>query len=128
MNQLNGNNFCTSDCSNAGCPQGFECSEIDDINYAQICIPTAAGGAPDVIISEILYDSPGKDTEVFVELKGAPNTILDGLVLAGVNGSTGSVYGVVAVYGYIGADGYFVIAHPNASAELLASAEWSPEG
>jgi cysteine-rich repeat protein len=123
VNLLNGNNFCTSDCSQGPCPQGFECTDIQDVNYLQVCVPSGGGGAPDVTISEVLYDSPGKDTDVFVEIKGPPNTILDGLALVGINGSNGAIYGVAAVYGYIGASGYFVIAHPSANEALLDAAD-----
>jgi len=62
------------------------------------------------IISEVLYDAAGTDNgNVFVELFGSPGTVLDGLLLEGVNGSDGSVYRTVALAGVIPLDGIFVI-------------------
>ena len=62
------------------------------------------------IISEVLYDAAGTDNgNVFVELFGSPGTVLDGLLLEGVNGSDGSVYRSVALTGVIPLDGIFVI-------------------
>ncbi len=62
------------------------------------------------IISEVLYDAAGTDNgNVFVELFGAPGTVLDGLLLEGVNGSDGSVYRTVTLVGVIPFDGIFVI-------------------
>jgi hypothetical protein len=62
------------------------------------------------IISEVLYDAVGTDNgNVFVELFGPPGTVLDGLLLEGVNGSDGSVYRTVALVGIIPLDGIFVI-------------------
>jgi hypothetical protein len=62
------------------------------------------------IISEVLYDASGTDNgNVFVELFGTPGTLLDGLLLEGVNGSDGSVYLSVLLAGTIPPDGVFVI-------------------
>ncbi len=62
------------------------------------------------VISELFYDASGSDAGlVFVELFGAPGTSLDGLVLEGVNGGTGSVYTSVTLSGAIPGDGVFVI-------------------
>jgi hypothetical protein len=62
------------------------------------------------VISELLYDAAGSDNgNVFVELFGAPGTILDGLLLEGVNGGDGSVYSSTTLSGVIPADGVFVI-------------------
>ncbi len=44
------------------------------------------------VISEILYDaSDGDNGKVFVELFGEPGSALDGLVVEGINGSSGDV-------------------------------------
>jgi len=62
------------------------------------------------VISEVLYDAAGTDNgNVFVELFGAPGSILDGLFLEGVNGADGSVYSSIALSGIMPADGVFVI-------------------
>ena len=62
------------------------------------------------VISELLYDASSTDNgNVFVELFGTPGTILDGLLLEGVNGSDGSVYRSVVLAGEIPADGIFLI-------------------
>ena len=63
------------------------------------------------VISEVLYDAAATDNgNTFVELHGTPGTVLDGLLLEGVNGTDGSVYRSVALAGVIAADGVFVIA------------------
>jgi len=63
------------------------------------------------IISELLYDAASTDNgNVFVELFGTPGTVLDGLLLEGVNGSDGSVYRSVVLAGVIPADGVFLVA------------------
>ncbi len=62
------------------------------------------------VISEVLYDAAGTDNgNVFVELFGTPGTILDGLLLEGVNGADGSVYSSITLTGVMPADGVFVI-------------------
>jgi hypothetical protein len=72
---------------------------------------TGAGCHASTVISEVFYDATGPDTGlVFVELFGVPGTILDGMMLEGVNGNGGVVYRSVALSGEIPADGIFVIA------------------
>lgn len=62
------------------------------------------------VISELLYDAAGTDNgTTFVELFGAPGTVLDGFVLEGVNGADGSVYRSVMLSGIIPGDGIFLI-------------------
>jgi hypothetical protein len=62
------------------------------------------------VISELFYDAVGSDTGLaFVELFGTPGDNLDGLVLEGVNGGTGSVYTSVTLSGVIPGTGVFVI-------------------
>jgi len=115
--------FCTEDCSSAPCPAGLTCTEISDVNYAKVCIPDGGGAIPDVIINEIRYDSEGSDSEVYVELEGAPGTILDGLTLVGINGSDGKAYTTINLSGQIPADGYFVIADASATGDVAANAD-----
>ena len=54
------------------------------------------------VISEVLYDAAGTDNgNVFVELFGTPGTLLDGLLLEGVNGADGNIYRSVMLAGTI---------------------------
>jgi hypothetical protein len=77
---------------------------------ACIGISALAGAHAQTVISEVLYDASGTDNgNVFVELFGPPGTLLDGLLLEGVNGADGSVYRSVLLAGTIPADGIFVI-------------------
>ena len=63
-----------------------------------------------IVLSEVLYDSTGPDNgSVFVELFGAPGTVLDDLLLEGVNGTDGAVYRSITLSGMIPPDGVFVI-------------------
>ena len=75
------------------------------------------------VISEVLYDAAGSDDgQSFVELYGAPGTVLDGLRLEGVNGANGSVGPVVALTGTIPTDGFFVVADGLADGTTLVAA------
>ncbi len=72
------------------------------------------------LISEVLYDAAGTDNgNVFVELFGAPGTILDGLLLEGVNGADGNVYNTITLSGVIPADGVFVIGDDSGDGSTL---------
>lgn len=63
------------------------------------------------ILSEVFYDAIGSDAgRSFVEIYGAPGTVLDGLTVEGVNGANGAVSPVLGLSGVIGADGLFVVA------------------
>jgi hypothetical protein len=63
-----------------------------------------------MVISELLYDASTTDNgNVFVELYGTPGTVLDGLLLEGVNGTDGSVYRSVALSGIVPSTGVFLI-------------------
>jgi hypothetical protein len=77
---------------------------------AAVVLMTASSVQAAPIISEVLYDAASSDNgNVFVELFGTPGTVLDGLVLEGVNGSDGSVYRTISLSGVIGASGVFLI-------------------
>jgi hypothetical protein len=115
--------FCTEECVTSACPAGLVCTDITDVNYAKVCVPSGGGAIPDVVINELRYDSEGGDSEVFVELEGAPGTILDGLVLVGINGADGKVYTTINLSGQIPSDGYFVLAHPSATGAIAANAD-----
>ncbi len=72
-------------------------------------LPSAASALP--LISEVFYDAVGSDDGLsFVELYGAPGTVLDGYTLEGVNGSNGAVGPVLVLSGSIPGDGLFVVA------------------
>ncbi len=82
--------------------------------------PTFAGAT--TVISELLYDVSGTDTgRVFLELYGIPGTVLDGMQIEGVNGTTGSVYKTVLLTGVIPADGVFVIGDDDGSGNSLVA-------
>jgi len=83
--------------------------------YARILACVLAGysslSQAQVLISELLYDAAGTDAgNVFVELYGTPGMSLDGFLLQGINGSTGTAYKDVLLSGVIPADGVFVVA------------------
>ena len=84
-----------------------------------------AGVQAQTIISEVLYDASSTDNgNVFVELFGTPGTLLDGLLLEGVNGSDGSVYQSVLLAGTIPSDGVFVVADDRGDGtSLVGSAD-----
>lgn len=74
------------------------------------------------VISEVFYDATGADNGlVFIELFGLPGTVLDGLMLEGVNGSDGTVYRRVALTGEISADGLFVVADDRGDGTSLVA-------
>ncbi|MCA9515863.1 MAG: lamin tail domain-containing protein, partial [Myxococcales bacterium] len=126
VNTVTGATSCAASCAGgASCPAGTACVASLDATWPSLCVvdASAPAAAPAVVINELVYDGPGSDTEVFVELRGAPGTVLDGLELVGVNGANGDAYGAVALSGVVGADGYFVVAHPGGSAALLAAAD-----
>jgi hypothetical protein len=75
------------------------------------------------IISEVLYDASSSDNgSVFVELFGTPGTLLDGLLLEGVNGADGGIYRSVLLAGTIPPDGIFVIGDDSGDGTTLVSA------
>lgn len=75
-----------------------------------------------ILLSEVLYDSTGSDKgNVFVELFGAPGTVLDGLLLEGVNGTGGTVYRSITLSGMIPADGIFVIGDDRGDGTTLVA-------
>ncbi len=68
----------------------------------------------ELVINEVLYDSVGKDTGCFIELKGTPGMKLDGYFLAGIDGDTGKEYCLIDLTGYkVPLSGFFVIAQDN---------------
>ncbi len=77
-----------------------------------------------VQLSEVLYDATGADNgKVFVELWGAPGTVLDGFTLEGVNGGDGAVGPTLSLTGAIPADGFFVVGDTDGTASLVANVD-----
>lgn len=63
------------------------------------------------LISEAFYDAVGiDDGQSFVELHGAPGTVLDGWTVELVNGADGEVATTLALLGVIGPSGLYVVA------------------
>jgi hypothetical protein len=63
------------------------------------------------LISEVFYDAVGSDDgQSFVEIYGAPGTVLDGFVIEGVNGSNGAATHNLTLAGTISGDGVFLLA------------------
>jgi len=80
--------------------------------------PVQAG----IVLSEVLYDSSGSDNgNVFVELFGTPGTVLDGLLLEGINGTDGTVYRSITLSGMIPPDGVFVIGDDSGDGTTLVA-------
>ncbi len=133
---------CTDDCAAAGavvCVGNAQanCGNFDgdsclDLGTAVACASWEQCGngicsqtqpPAQLKISELLYNGPGVDTEVFIELFGPAGTSLDGFRLVAVDGGTGDTTGQLALDGVIDFDDYFVIAHPTASQALLSTAD-----
>jgi hypothetical protein len=71
-------------------------------------------------LSEVFYDAVGSDNGLsFVEIWGTPGTVLDGLVVEGVNGGDGSAGTPVTLAGVIPADGLFVLADESSGGATL---------
>lgn len=103
-------------CFEFGAPMACEGACVDGA-----CAPPPAGG---IIINELFYDEDGGDGPgVFIELWGPPGASVDGLRLAAVNGANGATYATIDLAGAIGEDGYYVVAHTDATPELAALAD-----
>jgi hypothetical protein len=75
-----------------------------------------------IILSEVLYDSSGSDNgNVFVELFGTPGTVLDNLLLEGINGTDGTVYRSITLAGMIPTDGVFVVGDDSGDGTTLVA-------
>jgi len=119
-----GSAVCTADCAGGSCPSGAECVASADSSWPSLCVGDGSSPAPPtLIINEIVFDGIGVDRDVYVELAGPPGAVLDGVELVGVNGSNGNAYNAMTLSGQVGADGYFVVAHPSAGPAILAAAD-----
>ena len=89
---------------------------------AAAALLTGAGCHASIVISELFYDATGADNGlVFVELFGTPGTLLDGMLLEGVNGGDGTVYRSISLSGVIPANGIFVIADDRGDGTSLVA-------
>jgi hypothetical protein len=71
----------------------------------------AANAAAAPLLSEVFYDAVGSDDGLsFIEIWGAPGTVLDGLTIEAINGAGGGVTHSLALTGTIGPSGLFVVA------------------
>jgi hypothetical protein len=86
-------------------------------------LPLPASALP--LLSEVFYDAVGSDNGLsFVELWGPPGTVLDGLVVEGVNGGDGQAGPTVTLSGVIPPSGVFVVADEStAGATLVPGAD-----
>ncbi len=87
-----------------------------------LAVASTASATP--IISELFYDASGSDDgKSFVELFGEPGSVLDGMVLEGVNGSNGAIGPVVTLSGVIPESGLFLVADriSAGTSEVLAA-------
>ena len=81
-----------------------------------------------ILINEFSYDSIGRDTDpdntIFIELWGPAGESLDGWAITGIDGNTGNEVNRISLDGeVIGADGYFVVAHPQSDPILIAASD-----
>jgi len=83
----------------------------------------------DIRINELDQDEPSADIFEFIELYGAPNTSLDGLVMVFINGATDVSYDAYDLDGYSTDElGFFVLGTagvPNVDLVLTAGAQGS---
>ncbi|MEM7483151.1 MAG: hypothetical protein AAF481_18455 [Acidobacteriota bacterium] len=102
--------------SNSRVPDGG--APLDTSTYVQQA-PTPGSTnspvvAPNVVINELDADQSGTDMGEFVELFGAGNTALDGLVVVFFNGSSDTSYAAYDLDGFsTSADGFFVLGNPG---------------
>ncbi len=66
--------------------------------------------AAQIVINEVDADTPGSDTQEFIELFGPPRASLDGLVLVLFNGSSDTSYRAIDLDGFaLNEEGFFVV-------------------
>lgn len=103
-------------------PHALRRASVSALSLALGLLFAPAPSAATPVISEVLYDASGSDNGLgFVELFGVPGTVLDGLVLEGVNGSNGAVGPVVMLTGVLPADGVFVVADDSGDGTTMVA-------
>ena len=71
-------------------------------------------------INELDCDQAGTDAAEFVELYGAPNASLDGLVMVFIQGATDASYAAYDLTGFsTDANGFFVMGNPGVNGVAL---------
>ncbi len=103
---------CMPDCSGRECGDdgcGGSCGSCAD---GALCDDTGTCVAPPrIVINEIDYDQPRRDTAEFIELynAGASPATLDGLSVVLVNGRDGSEYHTIPLSGTLPAGGFALV-------------------
>lgn len=101
----------------------FEDTSTNQNQYAGITGTTTwnfttalATGATSILINEIDTDTPGTDAAEFIELYGAPNTSLNGLVIVLFNGNDDRSYAAFDLDDHsTDANGFFVLGNTEAT-------------
>lgn len=130
---------CQDDCQAAACVDGaaVACGQFDadpckdygtpaPCGAGQVCEAGACHAAPPPPgrrISELLVNSVGEDTDVFIEVHGPTGASLAGFSLVAVNGADGLVYATIPLTGAFNQAGYYVVAHPSAAPWIAAAAD-----
>jgi hypothetical protein len=82
----------------------------DDGQIAVSDTHSCLSGIINVRINEVYYDAPGEDSGCFIELHGPAGISLDHMTIAGVNGTNGADYALIALDLHsIPPDGFFVL-------------------
>ncbi len=91
-------------------PRDHEPSDRDPARH-HLPNPETFAIADHVVLSEIYYDSPGTDTDCFVELYNPTDAAvaLAGWSLVGLNGNGNSEYGIIPLSGSIASHGFFLV-------------------
>lgn len=87
------------------------------------CPDLCQAAVSDVVINEVLYDPPGPDVDVFIELAGPPGQLLEGWQLRGIDGAGGATTNTIDLEGSVGDDGFFVVAGFGASPSITEAAD-----
>lgn len=104
-------------CGAVGCEY-----QMTEVPCAAGCAAGQCAGPDHAVISELLYDTPGIDEDVWIELWLPPGTSLADVSLEFVNGANGAVGATLQLVGALPADGLVLIVHPSASDPVLLAA------
>lgn len=108
---------------------GIPCDDDEPCTPTDMCQAGTCVGSGDLcadppdhpVISEVLYDDPDADNDVWIELWAPPGTDLQGYTLEFVNGNGGAVGDSLALSGNVGPDGLLLIVDPSATQQGLIS-------
>jgi hypothetical protein len=114
-----------SPLSDVPCNDGDPCTTDDTCSAGDCAGMTGICVMPDhPVISEVLYDDPDLDNDVWIELWAPQGTSLTGYTLEFVNGNGGAVGDTLALSGTIPDNGLLLIVDPSATdATLIAKAD-----